>query len=66
MVGILFELTHFCLKVSSSLTLSTSPFPIKGESGNLFFFFLLLLSYIEIHVFNANRLDPDQTPHSGV
>ena len=37
-------------------TLRTGPFPIKGVSGR----FKLLVSLKEIHVFNANSVDPDQ------
>ena len=29
-----------------------------------YFFFLILLSFIEIYVVNADSVDPDQTPHS--
>ena len=36
------------------------PIPIEGVSG----FFLLLPCFFEIPVFNANRVDPDQMPHS--
>ena len=47
---------------SSTLTLWTGPgrFPIYGMSGQ----FLLLPCFIEITVFNANSVDPDQTPRS--
>ena len=44
--------------IPSTLTLWTGPFPVKGCLG------LLLPCFIEITVFNANRVDPDQTPRS--
>ena len=53
-------LTHLCQGVSSTITLWTSPFPIERES----YYFLLLPCFTEITVFNANRVDPDQMPHS--
>ena len=46
-------LTHLCRVDSSTLTLWTGAFPIKGM-------FLLLRCLIEIPVFNANGVDPDQ------
>ena len=45
---------------STTSTLRTGPFPIEGVSG----WFLLLLCFIDISVFNASSVDPDQTPHS--
>ena len=45
---------------SSTLTLLTGPFLVKGVSGQL----SLLPCFIEIPVFNANIVDPDQMPHS--
>ena len=44
----------------STFTLWTNPFPIKGMPGK----FLLVPCYKEIPVFDANSVDPDQTPHS--
>ena len=38
------------------------PFPIERVSG----LFLLLPSFIEIRVFNANSVDPDHRPHSAL
>ena len=51
-------LAHICRVDSPTLTLRTGLFPIKGVSGQ----FLLLPCFIEIPVFNANSVDPDQTP----
>ena len=45
---------------SSTLTLWTGPYSVKGVSGKL----LLLPWFTEIPVINANGVDPDQTPHS--
>ena len=45
----------------SSLTFWSGPFKIKRVSG----YFLLLLCFIEIPVFNANCADSDETPRSG-
>ena len=45
---------------SSTFILQTGPFPVERVSGN----FLVLPCFIEIHVFNANSVDPDQTPYS--
>ena len=55
--------THLYQVDSSTLTLWTGPgrFPIYGTSGQ----FLLSPCFIEITVFNANSVDPDQTPRSG-
>ena len=47
---------------SSTTTLWTGPFSNSRLSG----LFLLPLSFIEIPVFNAIRVDPDQTPRSVV
>ena len=47
---------------ASSLTLSIGPFPIERMSR--YFFYLLLPCFIEIPVFNAKSVHPDQTPHS--
>ena len=44
---------------SSPFTLRSGPFPIKGMSV-----FLLLPCFIEVPVFNASSLNPDQTPRS--
>ena len=46
---------------SSTITLWTDPFPIKGCLVVVVF---LLLCFKEIPVFNANSVDPDQMPHS--
>ena len=43
---------------SSTSSLWTGPFPKEGVAGNL----ILLRSFIEIPVLNANRVDPDQVP----
>ena len=53
-------LTHLCRVDSSTITLWTGPFPAEGVSGLL----LLLPYFINISVFNANSVDPDQTPRS--
>ena len=45
----------------STLALLTGPFPIEEMSG---YFLLLSPCFIEILVFNANSVDPDQTPRS--
>ena len=45
---------------SSALILWTRSFPVEGRSGYL----VLLSSFIEIPVFNANSAFPDQMPHS--
>ena len=45
---------------SSTLTLWTGPFPVKGMSGP----FLLLPCFTEIYVLNANSVGTDQMPHS--
>ena len=37
----------------------TGPFPIEGVSG-----YFLTLPYLKKIVFNANSVDPDQTPRS--
>ena len=42
------------------LLLWTSLFPTGGVSG----YVLILPCLVEIRVFNANRVDPDQMPHS--
>ena len=47
---------------SSIASLLTGPFPKEGVSGS----FLLLPCFIEIPVFNANSVDPDQTPHAAL
>ena len=44
----------------STSTLWTGPFLLEGMSG----YFLLLPCLIESTVFNANSVDPDQTPRS--
>ena len=43
---------------SSTFTLRAGPFPIYGVSGK----FLFLPSFLKLSVFNANSVDPDQTP----
>ena len=45
---------------SSTITLWIDTFPIKGLPES----FLLLPCFIEIHILNANNVDPDQTPRS--
>ena len=45
---------------SSTLTLWTGPFPVKGVAG----WFLLLPWFTEILVLKANSVDPDQTPQN--
>ena len=54
-----FALTRLCRMVSSNLTLMFGP--LKKKEG-----FLLshVPCFIEIPVFNANRVNPDQTPRS--
>ena len=49
-----------CRVVSFTLTLWTSPFPMERVSD----YFLLLPCFIMIPLFNANRVDSDQRPHS--
>ena len=41
-------------------------FQLKGMSGVLLLLSLLLLLLLEIPAFNANSVDPDQTPRSAV
>ena len=55
-IDIYVSLTHLCRVDSSTSTFWTSPFPKEGVSG--YFFLLLLVCFIEIHVFNANSEDP--------
>ena len=55
-----FSLTHLCLEDSSTLTLWTGSFPVKGVSGK----FLLLPWFTETAVLHPNSVDPDQTPRS--
>ena len=45
---------------SSTLTLCTSPFPIKGCLGSFYYYHVFTDNY----VFKANSVDPDQTKHS--
>ena len=47
---------------SSTITLWTGPFHIKGVSG----WFLLLSCVVKVSEFNANNVDPDQTLQSAV
>ena len=42
--------------------LTSLDYPIKGVSG----YFLLVMCFIEIPVFNANNVDPDQMPQNAV
>ena len=60
MVSIIPGLTHLCQVDSFTISLWTSPFPVKGVSGK----FLLLPWVTEIPVLNANSVDPDQMLHS--
>ena len=53
-------LTRLCQATSSTLTLLIGPFQIEGVSSK----FLLLPCFIEITVFNANSVDPDQMQHT--
>ena len=53
-------LTIFCRLDSYAFTLRAGPFAIKRVSGQ----FLQLPCFIDNHVFNANSVDPDQTPRS--
>ena len=57
---LIWNLTHLCRVDSSSLCLWIGPFAIADCVVS----FLLLPYYIEIPVFNANSVDPDQTPRS--
>ena len=57
--GISCLLTHLCRVDSFTSTLWIGPFPVEGVSG--FFLRVLLLFYTDVHVFNANSVDPDQT-----
>ena len=52
--------TLLCREDSSTSTLLTGLVPVEGVPGQ----FSLLPYFIEIHVSNANSVDPDQTPHS--
>ena len=54
------ELTHLRRVDSSTAALWTDPLPIEGVSG----LFLSLLCFIEIPLFNANKVNPDQMPRS--
>ena len=49
-------LTHLCQLESSTLTLWSGPFPIKGV--------LIITWFTEIPALNANNVDPDQTPQN--
>ena len=44
---------------SSTSTLWAGPFSTEGLSG-----YFLFVCFIEFPVFDANSVDPDQTPHS--
>ena len=44
------------------LSLWTGSLPVEGVSG----YFSLLPRFIEIYIFNANGVDPDQTPRSAI
>ena len=55
-------LTHLCLVESSTSSLWTGPIPIEGGLVR----FLLLQCFIEIPVFYADSVDPDQMPCSAV
>ena len=57
-----YMLTHICLVDLSILINWTSPFPNLGESGVLFFIFILFGTEILL----ANSEDPDQTPQTWV
>ena len=46
----------------STLILRSSPFPIEGVVIS----FVLLPCFIEMSVFNANRVDPDLKPRSSL
>ena len=52
--------THLCRVDSSISTIWTGPFSIEG----LYCYLLLLPWFIRCSVFNANNVDPDQTPRS--
>ena len=54
-------LTHLCLMESSTLTPWTGSFQNKECLDS--FLLLHVPCCIEIPVFNANSVDPDQTPH---
>ena len=47
---------------SSTFTIRTGPFPMQRVSG----YFLTIPCFIEIPVFNANSIDPDQMPDMGL
>ena len=55
------SLTHLCRMDSSTTTVWTGLYPIAGcLVGNYYYYFFK----IEIPVFNAYSVNPDQTPHS--
>ena len=54
------KLTHLCRMDSSTITFWTGPFQIERVSC----WFLFMPCFIEIPVFNANNIKPDQTPQS--
>ena len=45
---------------SFTFIIRTGPFPVQ----RVVWLFLIIRRFIEIPVFNANSIDPDQTPHS--
>ena len=49
---------------SSILNLWTGPFQKEGMSGYFFIITCIITMFIQIPVFNANSVDPDQTPRS--
>ena len=54
------KLIHLCFVDSATATLWTGPFPFKGVSGCYFFIYII----IEIPLFIAYSVNPDQTPRS--
>ena len=55
-----YYLIHLYRMNSPASTVWTGSFPVEGMSG----YFLLSPRFIEVHVFHANSVDPDQMPRS--
>ena len=49
---------------SSTATLWIGLFPIVGYLVIFYIIITAFLFFIKVHIFNANRVDPDQTPRS--
>ena len=56
--------THLRLVDSSTATLWIDLFPTVGYLVIFYIIITAFLCFIKVHIFNANRVDPDQTPRS--